>query len=110
MDFRILILGEVLDMDEVKRLGFFELASSLLRNTAGNATGKTFTPCQSFGQLVDTLLEHCPDAQLAIGNTGLSAVSTSRLAPKADLQLLCRALAMLNRCGIFLAHITDIFF
>ena len=95
-------------MNEVKILGFAEVASSLLRNTAENAIGKTFAPCQSFGQLVDTLLEHCPHAQLANGNTGLSTVSIlSDL--KAGLQLLCRALAMLNRCCILVAHISGVF-
>ena len=108
-DFSDLDIKDILDMNEVKISGFAEVASTVLRTTAENATGTTLTPCQSFAQLVDTLLEHCPeDTQLAIGNTGLSTVSILS-DPKADLQLLCRALAMLNRCCIFVAHISGVF-
>ena len=59
-EFSDVDISEVLHMNEVKIAGFVEVASILLRNTAENAIGTTRTPCQSFGQLVDTLIEQCP--------------------------------------------------
>ena len=53
-------IKKLLYMDEAKVARFAGVASSLLRNTAEHTIEKTLTSCQSFGQLVDTLIEQCP--------------------------------------------------